>query len=122
MLSRLWLLLLCALTLAPLPLPAAARPSGVAVEAATQSEQPTVEADFGPLSSRFRAAERAEVPTVVARVLLMGVVSPRDAEQHVAPGHASRGCRPTSWTDLVQCRRSTGEQLLRYATPPPARA
>ena len=120
-LSRLWLLLLCALTLAPPP-SAAAAPSGVATEIAAPHGQPGVEADFGPLSSSFRAAERAEVPTVAVRVLLAGAAPPRDTEPHAAPGHASRGRRRTPWCDLVQCRRSAGAQLLRYATPPPARA
>lgn len=89
---------------------------------ARAAERPSMTADLGPLSSHCRAAERAEVLTVAARELRTDAAPPSETEQHVPAACALRRRLAATWCDVVQCRRSSGAQLLRYATPPPARA
>lgn len=122
--ARLRLLLLCLLLLAPLPARASAPPGQVDAErtalaaALAGRPVPTIEADLGPLDAGVRAAERAELLTTLAPVLATDDAPPRPNAGIPAP--AARAA--AGWSDVVQCRRWCGGQLLRWATPPPARA
>ena len=126
MLARLRLLLLCVLALAPSPVRAAdadvRRGADVAAAAdpadAASRPAPTIEADPGPLDEGVRATERAELLTTLGQVLATDGALPRSTVGIPAPA----ACRAAGWSDVVQCRRWSGAQLLRWATPPPARA
>ena len=123
---RLLLALLLALGLVlPARGAAASRPGGIGtVDAAQRAhaaehESPTIEADPAPAGADLRAAERAELTTGAVRLLAdAGAV---DAEDEAARGGLQHRARLARWCDVVQCRRLAGAQLLRYATPPPAR-
>ena len=121
MLVRLALLLALLLAVAPFGAPAvAARVDGVAATAGDEAERghPAIEADASPLDEGVRAGERAELLTTLAHVLATGEAPPRSTAGVPAP--AAR--RAAGWSDVVQCRRWTGAQLLRWATPPPTAA
>jgi hypothetical protein len=122
MLARLCLLLLAVLCLAwsAGDASAATRPSA-AVEAAsaTTGGGPTIEADLAPCSDAARAAEGPEVLTVVTSTVVTTDASAGHAARGARPGFAPPALWAVTWCDVVQCRRSGGEQLLRYATPPP---
>ena len=122
MLARLCLLLLAVLCLAwPAADAAAAAGPSAAVEAtnAATGGGPTIEADLAPYSDAARAAEGAEVLTVVATVLVTTGASAEHAARGARPGFAPPALWAVTWCDVVQCRRSGGAELLRYATPPP---
>ena len=118
MLARLWLVLLCALALAALPGRAAGAQSGVPEASALEHERPTIEAAAGPYSADARASERAESLVVVVRMLATADPLPTDAGRRAA-SRPPAARLVAGWCDCVQCRRLTGAQLLRYATPPP---
>lgn len=117
---RSWLVLL-ALCVLLSPSVAAA---GAAVPApAEQSEQegPSIGSDREPMSGDFRVSEGVEPLTAVGRILVNGAdamqaLVQRGAEARTAPESVADG-----WCDVVQCRRQSGTQMLRYATPPPTR-
>ena len=122
MLVRLSLLLLAVLCLAwPAVDAAAGSVEPAAGAAAAQHAGPTIEADLAPHSDAARPAEGAEVLTIVATVLVTTGDSAGHAARVARPGFAPPALWAVTWCDVVQCRRSGGEQLLRYATPPPAR-
>ena len=116
------LLVVCALLLAPLPAWAAVAvptaDAGVATAADARETTPTIGADAGPLDDGVRASERAELLSTLGQVLAIGGVLPRTTAGIPAPA----SCRAVGWSDVVQCRRWSGAHLLRWATPPPARA
>lgn len=121
MLARLRLLLLCALVLAPLPARAAVaagRPDSAAPvdSAAIERPEPTIEAHPGALDDAARAAERAGPLTTLAPVLATDGALPRATVGIPAPAACAAG-----WSDVVQCRRWSGADVLGWATPPPAR-
>ena len=128
--ARLWLVLLSVLALAAPASSAGAQsgaPRGSTVEPPRAStveapqSGPTIGADESPYSASVRAAETAEMLTVVVRVVVVGHALPSGTAGCAGAAFAPRSLRPAGWCDVVQCRRWAGAQLLRYATPPPSR-
>ena len=145
---RFWLVLLCALgVLLPQARPASAMPGGdalaeqafaqaaldrgvltVAPEAAANAVAPTgpeyeIEPATEPLGDHLRTSAGVELLVGVGRLLTdgrPGVMLPAmlDAPPEVAPEARRAGGSP-QWCDVVQCRRWSGAQLLRWATAPP---
>lgn len=121
---RLWLVLLCALAVA---LPSTSSAMGVLRRApAAPTAEVTIHADDDPTSSFLQPSELAELLAKLERALSEGMTGavPLLRDACLASG-TPRGARAsddvTRWCDVVQCRRVSGAQLLRYATPPPAR-
>lgn len=120
MLSRLRHALLYTLLVLLLPM----SPAGVAAlrdMIAVELAGPSIDADWQPISSDLRAAERVELVVGAERLSTgdAGDVTP-------APGAAGtpvvgRATGATAGCGLVHCRRLSGALLLVYATPPPAR-
>ena len=122
---RLWLLLSALLLVtAPHGAVTAALADGVAATAGRDAGgdagrgQPTIESDASLLDGGVRAAERDESLAALAPVLATDGALPRSTVGIPAPA----ACRAAGWSDVVQCRRWSGARLLRWATPPPARA
>ena len=121
--ARLWLVLLCALGLT---LPSATLAMGARRPASAPTAQVTIHADVELPSPYLQGSDVAELLAKLERTLVEGATGalPMLETPHgvVARG-AARGARAsddaTRWCDVVQCRRVTGAQLLRYATPPP---
>lgn len=121
MLVRLAIFFALLLALAPDSSAAAAkaRADGAAATVSHQAERghPAIEADRGPLDEAVRGADRAELLTTLGQVLATDGALPRASAGIPAPA----ACDAAGWSDVVQCRRWSGAQLLRWATPPPAR-
>jgi hypothetical protein len=120
--ARLWLVLLCALGLT---LPSATLAMGARRLASAPLVEVTIHADVAVPSPYLQTSDVAELLAKLERTLAEG---PTDtlplagaSGSDVAPGGARASDDTTRWCDVVQCRRLAGAQLLRYATPPPAR-
>ena len=125
MIVSLCLVLLCALGMA-LPSPTLAMGAPPLVSA-PQAAESTIHADIELPTSFLQTSDVAELLAKLERSLADGTTGmlslPWEGETGFAPRDA-RGARAsddaTRWCSLVQCRRLSGAQLLRYATPPPA--
>jgi hypothetical protein len=121
--ARLWLVLLCALGLT---LPSATLAMGAQRLASVPAAEVTIHADVELPSPYLQSSDVAELLAKLERTLVEGTTG---ALPMLDPPHGqcargtARGARAsddeTRWCDVVQCRRVTGAQLLRYATPPP---
>lgn len=95
-------------------------PERVAPELVAPGEGATIaEVDYAPLASDLRAAERVELLSALARILVAGPGSLLAGASQSGPALVPPSRVPATWSDVVQCRRQRGVQLLRYATAPP---
>lgn len=85
----------------------------------SEQEGPSIESDREPLSRDLRVSEGVAPLTSLGRILVDGVDAMRALVQRGAGPRTPQDSMAAGWCDVVQCRRQSGTQLLRYATPPP---